>query len=551
MLRWTLTLMLLLGLSFSVWSQGALHPYLPFEHRINILVERNNIIFSTVPLVFLELAGVSLFDYDDDGQLDIYLTNGPGYENSLLTGNDFTNMAKSLNLNHLGGTAPLAGDIDNDGDQDLFIARRNKNALYLNEGDGVYTNITEFAGVGALDQLTISAAFCDFDNDSFIDLYLSNRRNFEDDDRHPNLLFRNNGDLTFDEIGRQAGVDNAVTRNLSTPEQAQNTSWATACFDYDLDGDQDIAVAVDFSTITLFKNQWQESQTLTFENVTIEAGLGTTGNWMGLAIGDYNGDALLDIFATNWGTSPNIYGVDLPVETTLHALYMNNGDGTFTDRSHEAGVAAWPFGWGAATLDWENDGDLDIYFVGNMLENVNRPVWDNQGFLFLNDGNANFSEARPRYDLTNSNERNEFQVGHGVAIGDLGNDGFFEFVVANSAYRDQDHNVIPGIPRVFWNHSDLHDDPGNWLKIKLTGTQSNRDAIGTRVYVFAGDQTFVREVQSGNGHMSQSSLELGFGLGNHTIIDRLEVHWPSGLVDIRRRLPVNQSIELIEREGNN
>jgi len=546
MIRWTFTLILLIGLSTSVLSQEALHSYLPFEHRVHILVEKNNIIFSTVPLVFLELAGVSLFDYDQDGQLDIYLTNGPGFENALLDGSTMENMSEGLNLNHLGGTAPMAADIDNDGDQDLFIARRNKNALYLNEGNGVYTNITERANVGALDQLTISGAFCDFDNDSFVDIYLSNRRNFEDDDRHPNLLFRNKGNLTFDEIGTEVGVGNAVTRNQSTPEQAQNTSWATACFDYDQDGDQDIAVAVDFGTITLFENQWQEQGELVFENVTVEAGLGTTGNWMGLAIGDFNGDALPDIFATNWGTSANIYGVELPVETTLHALYINKGDGTFSNQAIEAGVAAWAFGWGAATLDWENDGDLDIYFVGNMLENVNRPVWDNHGFLFLNDGNANFEEARPLYDLSNLNDRNEYQVGHGVAIGDLENDGFFEFVVANSAYRDKDHNVISGVPRVFWNRPELHQNAGNWLKIQLTGTQSNRDAIGTKVYLTTGNQTQLREVQSGNGHMSQSSLELGFGLGNHTNVDRLEIHWPSGVVDVLQNVDVNQLIKVGE-----
>jgi hypothetical protein len=534
------------------FAQSVTSSFLPFEHRIRIEVEQNNVVFSTVPLVFLEVAGVSVFDVDQDGQLDIYLTNGPGFDNALLQDDQglWADTAASLGINHFGGTAPLFGDIDNDGDDDLFIARRNKNALYRNDG-GTFVNITDEAGVGGADQLSINASFCDFDNDGFLDIYVSNRRLHPTDQLHYNHLFYNNGDLTFTEIAHDVGTHDAVTVTRIEPGRGQNSSFASACFDYDADGDQDIAVAVDFSTITLFENQWRESGALMFENVTLEAGLGILGNWMGLAIADYNGDSHLDIFASNWGSSRNIFSSDIPVDTSDHALYISNGDGTFTNISGEAGVGNWPFGWGAVALDWENDGDQDIYFVGNMIEDVLNPIRGNAGYLFLNDGTAHFTESREAglYDLTNDNEEGLYQVGHGVATGDLDDDGFFDIVVANSAYRDTDHHVYSGIPRLFLNANFTHPNSGNWIKVRLQGSSSNRNAVGARIYITIGDQVQVREVQAGAGRMAQSSLEIGFGLGDANIVDQLEIHWPSGRVEVIENLTTNQTLTISE-SGN-
>jgi len=533
---------------FGVWGQAQAPNGLPFEHRIRISVEKNNVIFSIVPLLFLEQAGVGLIDFDQDGALDIYLTNGPGFANGLLhnQGGEFSDAAKSAGVDFPGGTAALAGDIDNDGLVDLFVARRNKNILYLNQGAGRFENVTARAGVGGGNQLTSNAAFCDLDNDGFLDLYLGNRRNHAHDELHPNQLFHNNGDSTFTELGRQAGVDNPVTRTLLAPGQGQNSTMAVACFDYDADGDQDIVAAVDFSTVTLFKNRWRESGRLRFENVTVAAGLGRVGNWMGLAIGDFNGDALPDIFATSWGSSANIYRVNIPVESTRHALYLNQGNGTFIDAAQRAVLADWPFGWGAVALDWENDGDLDLYYVGNMVEDPARPVRDNPGHLFLNDGGGVFEESAGRYDLGNVDEAGVFQVGHGVATGDVDGDGFFDIVVANAAYRTPAQRVIPGVPKLFLNADFVHQQPGHWLKLKLAGRDSNRSGIGARVLLYVAGKAQLREVQSGNGHMGQNSLEVGFGVGQATVVDRLEIHWPSGTVDRLKKLSVDQTLTVSE-----
>jgi len=481
MIKKSLFVLSLLALTFFAgFAQSDFRSRLPFEHRVRVQVEQNNVVFSSVPLLFLEVAGVSVFDVDRDGLPEVYLTNGPGFDNALLRngGGAFSDVAPGYGIDHFGGTGPVFGDLDNDGDDDLFIARRNKNALYRNDG-GRFTDITDQAGVGGADQISMNASLCDFDNDGLLDIHVSNRRLHASDELHYDHLFYNNGDLTFTEIGHAAGVHNAATRTLIEPGRGQNSSFASACFDYDNDGDQDIVVAVDFSTVTLFQNQWKQTRTLSFKNVTQQAGLGALGNWMGLAIADYNGDEQLDIFATNWGSSRNIYPVEIPVEISNHALYLNNGDGTFGNTAVDAGVAEWPFGWGAAALDWDNDGDQDIYYAGNMLEDVQKPVRDNAGYLFLNNGNGRFTESRAAglYDLTNDNADGLYQVGHGVATGDLDDDGFADIVVANSAFRNADHTVVPGQPRLFLNAEYAHPSPGHWIKLKLQGARSNRNAI--------------------------------------------------------------------------
>ncbi len=539
--------LLLALLGASAPEEGAL----PFEHTYAVLVEKNEVLFTRVPLIFLELAGAALFDYDADGDDDLYLTNGPGFPNALLRndGGAFPEeVSAEAGVGYPGGTAVVAGDLDNDGDTDLFVARRNRNALFFNRGDGTFVNLTGRAGVGAQEQLSISAALCDFDQDGFLDLYLGNRRLHPGDDAHPNLLFRNRGDGTFEEMGRRAGVDNPVTRALVGPGEAQNSTWAVTCLDYDNDGDQDLALAVDFSTVTLFQNRWVEEGDLRFDNVTLEAGLGATGNWMGLAPGDYDGDGWIDLFATNWGNSPNVYRVDIPVDTLRHALYLNNGDGTFTEGAAEAGVADWPFGWGAAALDWENDGDLDLFYAGNMIDHPRRPVQDNPAHLFLNDGTGRFEESRPAVELTNDLSDGTYQLGHAVATGDLDGDGRPDLVVANAAFPIPDNEVVRGIPRVFLNSEHATGDGGNWLKFELEGTASNRSGVGARVSVTAGGRTQARELRAGGGHLSQSSVTLLFGLGESERAERVTVRWPSGRVDVLEDVPGNQLLRLREPE---
>lgn len=528
-------------LIYSAYTQALNITYLPFTHQID---------FEQVRSIRDGYSGVALFDYDNDGDLDIYLTNGPGYRNALLENGPggFHNVAVRAGVNDVAGLGAVSGDIDNDGFDDLFVADLNGSTLYRNLGHRTFDDITDKAGVRAENQLAYSAAFCDFDNDGLLDLYVGTSRQGPLDQPFHNLFFHNQGDLRFVEVSEQAGVGNPVTRMTVSPEFPLLTlSWAVACFDYDLDGDSDILVAVDFSTVTLFHNQWQERGTLTFSNRTLDAGLGAVGNWMGLAVADYNADGWPDVFVTNWGNSP-LYPINpvenFPVDTVDHALYLNSGDGTFTDHAAQAGVADWEIGWGTSPLDWDNDGDMDLYFAGNYAEAPGEgfAVLDNPGRLFLNDGDANFREVSKEYGLLNLHPDGGVQNAHGVAIGDLNDDGFTDIVVANSAYHHE-NNVVSGAPIFFQNNAESDN---HWIKFKLTGTQSNRNGIGAKVTIRSGGLIVMQEVRSGSSHLSQDSQVLTFGLGKRAEVDQIEIHWPSGETTTMNNVSANQTIIVIE-----
>jgi len=532
-----------MGLFFS--SPGISQPfagqYLPFTHQVD---------FNQARYIRDGYAGVALFDYDNDNDLDIFLSNGPGFANGLLENQSgqFVDVTSHAGLDSIAGTGVMSGDIDNDGFDDLFVADVDGNTLYHNQGNGQFVEITDQAGTKAADQRSYSTTFCDFDLDGLLDVYVGTSRQGPLEQSAHNLLFLNEGNLSFREIARQAGVANPVTRMTVEPETELITlSWAVTCLDYDLDGDSDLLVAVDFSTVTLFHNQWRERGTLTFSNRTSEAGLGAVGNWMGLAVADYNADGWPDVFATNWGNS-QLYPINplqnFPVDTLNHALYLNNGDGTFSDQARQSGVADWEIGWGASPLDWDNDGDSDLFFAGNYAEAPDEDfvVLDNPSRLFLNDGHGNFEEKSKSFGLINLHPAGRFQYAHGVAAGDLNNDGYNDIVIANSGYQTNGEPKT-GIPLYFSNSAakDQH-----WIKLKLIGTQSNFNGVGAKVVIRAGELNMIQEVRSGSGHLSQDSRILTFGLGVSKGIDQIEIQWPSGQLDVLKNVRINQMLTVIE-----
>ncbi len=479
------------------------------------------------------LAGAAWFDYNGDGLLDIYLTNGIGHPNGLFRNNGdgtFTNVSQEAGVeNGAGNSGVVAGDIDNDGYVDLFLtgeggilgSRQSSVKLYHNNGDGTFTDVTRASGlVGP--ETAWSAALADIDDDGFLDLFIASPGRALQEQHH-NTLYRNNGDLTFTDISASSGVNTA------------RGACVASFTDYDRDGWIDLVVGdcADIfarpTPIELFRNNGD----LTFTEATERAGLDPGGFWMGLAIGDYDNDGDMDIFATNFGTSKRWLG-----RWFLHALYENHGDGTFTDVGERTGVARWEWGWGCSFIDVDNDGDLDLFFAGNFPHepfDVMSAGRGNPGRLLINDdGTFHVFEDREVFQLAD-----EFTSG--VAVGDFDGNGFPDILVAVGGFDDR-----AGHPHLYQNLGNEN----NWITLRLVGTTSNRDAIGAWVSVTAGGRTQVKEVRAGSSFLSMDSPWLTFGLGEADYIESIRVVWPSGLVEEFEPPPVRQICPLVEGEGS-
>ena len=329
----------------------------------------------------------------------------------------------------------------------------------------------------------------------------------------PNTLYRNNGDGTFTDVSKVAGVFNPQGKGLGI-----------VVADYDDDGYVDIFVANDAVANFLYHNKRDG----TFEDVTLSSGTGYDRNGrpqscMGTDFGDYDRDGKLDLIVTN-------------LEFETHTLYRNKGDGTFEDSTHETGLGPATFyyaGWGTKFLDFDNDGFQDLFIAnGGLLDNIElykKGVTYAQRKLLLRNVNGKFVNETERYgsDLLIPT------VARGAAFGDYDNDGDIDILVLNN---DQPPNL-------------LRNDGGNlnhWLKIKLIGTTSNRDAVGARVTVVSGDLKLVDQVKGGGSYLSANDLRVHFGLGSRTQIDSLEIKWPSGKVELRKNLKVDQILTIWE-----
>jgi len=460
-------------------------------------------------------------DYDTDGDLDIvavgtyqphalYRNNGDG---------TFTDVAAQAGIaDPRGGWGSLFADYDNDGYPDLYITRGGwsgaaENTLYHNNGDGTFTDVTHTAGV-ADPQSSFCAAWADYDNDGFIDLYIADG---VIGDGAANVLYRNNGDGTFTNTAESAGVANT------------GNSLGTAWGDYDKDGYIDLHVVNYGQSNVLYRNNGDG----TFTDVTAATGMNLpiTDAFVTFFL-DVDNDADMDIFISNSGSfqafiAGQITG-NATHDTDRQVLYRNNGDGTFTDVTRAAGLYHAFGAMGANFGDINSDGYLDIYLATGapQMGRLERDA------LFQNNGDGTFTDATFELGLGNIGK------GHGVTFGDADNDGDVDiYVPVGGAFiGDQWHNLF------YQNAGTGH----NWLTVKLIGTKSNRDGIGAKVALRLGDRVIYREVSGGCGFGSTNSLRLEMGLGAHTKVDRLHIAWPSGQVDIHQNLPVNQKLVITE-----
>ncbi len=498
--------------------------------------------------------GVAIFDYDGDGRNDIFIANGtrlgqPLSRQSLpqLYHNEgnghFRNVAQQAGFQSPIGWAQgvCVGDYDNDGHPDLLVTAYGHNVLYHNRGDGTFEDVTAKAHLPVTGtRYGSGCTFLDYDRDGYLDLFIANYVDLDlSHTPHPgsgefciwkgipvmcgprglpkalNILYHNNHDGTFSDVSEQAGILKPGGRY----------GLGAVAADFDNDGWPDIYVACDQTPSLLYHNLHNG----TFEERGAEAGVafnydGALQAGMGIAVADYDGDGLLDIAKTN-------FSGDLP------SLYHNDDGKFFTDVSREAGLGDRQLlGWGVAFVDVDDDGWRDLVIAnGHVYPEVEgKQLGDTYlepTLLYRNLGNGKFQDvtdmAGPAFKVP--------RPARGLAVGDLDGDGRPEIVLVNM-------NSTPSLLKNRGPH-------GHFLNLDLQGTQSNRSAIGARVVLHVAGRNMIDEVISGGSYYSQNSFTLHFGLGTATVVDGIDIHWPSGIVQHIGRTQADQTVHIVERGG--
>lgn len=494
-------------------------------------------------------SGVAVLDFDGDGRMDLYFAQSsflPVNPAAGHTGQLYRNGADGRFVDVTYGSgleartyfthAAIAGDIDNDGDPDLYLCNYGRNALFRNEGGGKFVEISDQSGTD-FEGWSSSAAFLDYDSDGLLDLYVSTYADWKypDDNRFcgdvakkvrlycdpkelrpaPDRLFRNLGGGEFEDVSKKAGID-----------RPDGHGFGVIAADLNVDGKIDLYVANDQDPNFLFLNRGDG----TFEDATAVAGaaLDSRGHaqaGMGVDAEDVDGDGLPEIVVTNFSNEPN-------------TLYRNMGQGLFMDVTSAWGLTAislpW-VGWGTTLMDFDADGRPDLFVANGHLD-------DNRQLL-----GVEFSQPEPpllmrnidgkRFETVAAGAGEYFEtkhVGRGVAWGDLDNDGDVDLVIS---HKD-------GQPAILYNESPRAGR--HFLRLKLQGTKSNRDAIGARVEFESGGRKISRQVKGGCGLMSSHDNRLTVGLGEVSKIDLLTVRWPSGKVTTKKDVAVDGELHLIE-----
>ena len=487
-------------------------------------------------------SGVAWIDYDNDGFPDLYFVNGaPGAANALYHNNrdgtftDVTERAKvAANGNRAHKTGVAVGDYDNDGFLDLYVTALGPNILFRNNHDGTFADVTAAAGVaGGPNEWSTSTGFFDFDRDGDLDLYVTNYLDYRLDDNpycgfrregyrmycNPTMfdgmadrLFRNNGDGTFTDVSKAAGIANPAGKGLGV----------TFC-DYDRDGDTDVYVANDMVRNFLYRNNGDG----TFTDVAYGAGVGFDLNGkpqagMGVDCADVDGNRLPDLFVTNFADE-------------LNTLYINRGGGLFEDVTTQAGLASGfhPLGFGTKLFDYDNDGDQDIYVTnGHVIDNVQlfqpTQTYKQKDLLYENLG-GRFRDVSAESGPVFQAER----VGRGLAVADFDNDGNLDVVISSIGQR-----------AVLLRNKGIKG--GSWITIRAQGTKSNGFGLGATVQVETAERVQVGEINNVASYLSANDIRLHFGLGAAKVIQRIEILWPSGTRQVLTDVPVNQILTVKE-----
>jgi hypothetical protein len=517
-------------------------------------VDFRNIASHTAKKYLIETmgGGAALFDYDNDGRLDLFLVNGAQLNDPTPKGTipqktgpqtwnrlyhqkrdgTFEDVTEKAGLQGWGyGMGVAAGDYDNDGNADLFVTSYGGNRLYHNNGDGTFTDVTEKAGVAGNGWST-SAAWVDLDNDGLLDLIVLRYMEWDFGDVwcgvhkegyrsycNPDLfspatplVYHNDGDGHFTEVSKKMG--------LSRPGKGLGIAFA----DYDRDGHLDIFIAND----SMFEFLYHNKGNGTFEEVGLMAGVAVNGEGatfagMGVDFADYDNDGLPDLLVTDLGNQ-------------AYALYKNNGDGTFTYTTYTSGIAEITrphSGCGFRFMDFDNDGWKDLLIAqGHDMDNVEVTTPN----LHYREAPALIRNARGKFADVSASAGSIFKepwVGRGMAIGDIDNDGRMDAVITTN----------DGNAHILRNETPTRN---HWLMLKLVGHRSNRDGIGAEVKLTTPSGMQLQTVTTASSYLSSSDKRVHFGLGTEVLVQRVEIRWPSGTVQTLKDVLVDQILQVDE-----
>jgi len=500
-------------------------------------------------------AGVALFDYDNDGRLDIFLVNGAPLSDPMLKGaipqktgpqywnrlyhqkqdGTFEDVTEKAGLQGAGyGMGVAVGDYDNDGYEDLYVTAYGGNKLYHNNGDGTFSDVTEKAGVGGSGWST-SAAWIDLDGDGYLDLVVLQYLQWDFDDVwcgehkqgyraycHPDLfkpiaplVYHNDGNGHFTEVSEKVG--------MSKPGKGLGLAFA----DYDRDGDADIFVANDSMPEFLYHNRGNG----TFEEVGLVSqvavdGDGRTYAGMGVDFADYNNDGFPDLVVTD-------------LANQRYALYENSGDGSFSYASFASGFGRMTIahsGWGIRFLDYDNDGWKDLLIAqGHDLDTIELTspnLHYREPMLLARNTGHGFVDVSAESGVA----FRQAWVARGLAIGDIDNDGRPDAVVTTN----------DGPAYILHNETPTQH---HWLTLKLVGHKSNRDAIGAEIKLVTAKGPQFATVTTAGSYLSSSDKRVHFGLGNETLALSLEIRWPSGIIQTLQQVRGDQVLQVDEPTG--
>ena len=482
-------------------------------------------------------AGAAFLDYDQDGFIDLYVCNGTwvkglnsGEKPEVITGNHiyhnrgdgtFEDLTKKAGV---GGPwysmGVTVGDYNNDGFPDMYVSNYGTNVLYKNNGNGTFTDVTKKAMVGGKEtDFNTGAVWFDYDNDGFLDLYVGKYLNFDPNykyyyapdgfpgpmayDAQPDVLYHNNGDGTFGDVTKDMGITDLDGRAMGV-----------GASDYDEDGFVDIYVANDHSMNYLWHNNGGKGFTdMGTPSGTAFGQSGESAVSMSVDFADYLGNGKMDMFVS---------------DDKYCRLYENMGNGIFSDRSYPSGIAmpaGQYVGWSSSFIDYNNDGMVDIYKANGALKHL----YGQEDQIFENLGDGTFKDVSTesgKYFL------NEF-VGRGACFGDYDNDGDIDGYIVNLDDRG----------------AFLRNNKGNqnnWITLSLIGTKSNRDGIGAIIKLTSGGKIQTNQKKSTTGYLSQNDPRMHFGLVKNEIVDKIEIRWPSGKIQLLENIKANQILTVKE-----